>query len=313
MQYNQFGNTGLQVSQVGLGTWAMGNDFFGQVEDGQSIRTIRAAVEAGINIIDTAPAYGAGHAEEVVGRAVKGIRDKVYISTKVGTVRLPGKFVRDLSPAAIRAELDNSLRRLGVDCIDIWLLHWPDVNVPLEDTAQTVAELKKTGKFRHFGVSNFSMEQIDTINKYVPVEVLQPQYSILVRDKERLIADCAARGIGIMSYGALAGGILTGKYTQPPQFEETDTRSNFYPFFKEPLWDKTAALLETLRALSGKTGHPMSEIAINYASQHAGVGTSLVGAKTEQQAQANAAAASWTLSDEDRAAIDAAYQANFNA
>lgn len=311
MQYKTLGMTGISVSQIALGTWAMGSDFFGSVEDKESIAAIHASLDAGVNLIDTSPAYGAGHAEEIVGKAVKDRRDQAVICTKTGTVRLPGKFVRDLRPEAIRAELDASLRRLGVDYIDIWLLHWPDANVPLEETAQAIAELKKTGKFKHFGVSNFTMEQIKTINQFLPVEVLQPQYSILVRDKASLIEEAASKNIGIMSYGSLAGGILTGKYQAPPAFEQSDTRSNFYPFFKEPLWGNTQALLKQLRQLSDKLGRPLAEIAINYASQHPLIDTALVGAKSVLQAAANAAAAGWILSPKDRAAIDQAYAALF--
>lgn len=312
MRYKKLGKTGLNVSEIGLGTWAYGNDYYGTVDDNQSIKAIRASIEKGVNLIDTAPAYGAGHSEVVVGKAIKDLRDKVIISTKCGTIRKPGQFLRDLKPESIRKELDLSLERLGVDYIDIYLLHWPDINTPLEETMKEIAKLKETGRFKHFGVSNFSLEQIDFISKFVPVEVFQPQYSILVRDKMELIEECAKRDIGIMTYGSLAGGMLTGKFKEKPVFEENDTRSNMYPFFKDPLWDKSKALVDELEALSKEIGHPISEIAINYVTQDERIHTALVGAKDTSQAIANAKASEWELSAEDRAHIDKVYNRIFN-
>ena len=136
MKYRYLGNSNLKVSAVGLGTWAYGNDTFGRVEDKQSIKAVRTAVENGVNLIDTAPAYGAGHAEEVVGRAVEGIRDKVIIATKCGTHREGEKYVRDLSPKRIRKEIEDSLRRLNIEQIDIYQIHWPDPDTPLEKSAE---------------------------------------------------------------------------------------------------------------------------------------------------------------------------------
>jgi aryl-alcohol dehydrogenase-like predicted oxidoreductase len=312
LRYKKFGNTGLTVSEIGLGTWAYGNDYFGSVDDNQSIDAIRASIDEGVNLIDTAPAYGAGHAEEVVGKAIRGLRDKVIITTKCGVIREPGKFIRDLRPETIRRDLEGSLKRLGVDYIDVYLLHWPDENTPLEVSIEEIAKLKGTGKFRYFGVSNFSLKKIDIISKTIPVEVLQPQYSVLFRDRKELMEACAKRGIGIMTYGSLAGGMLTGKFKEKPVFQENDTRSNMYPYFKEPLWTRSKALVDELEALSSKIGRPVSEIAINYAAQDKNNHCALIGAKTKEQAIANANAAKWVLSDEDRAFIDEVYTKHFN-
>lgn len=311
MRYKKFGNTGLTVSEICLGTWAYGNDYFGKVDDNESIDAVRASIEEGINIIDTAPAYGAGHAEEVVGKAIKGLRDKVIITTKCGVIRKPGQFIRDLKPETIRKDLEQSLKRLGVDYIDVYLLHWPDANTPLEDTIEEIVKLKETGKFLHFGLSNFSLKQIEIISKIVPVEVIQPQYSILVRERKELIGTCAKHGIGIMTYGTLAGGMLTGKFKEKPVFGENDTRYNMYPFFDGELWEKSKALVDGLEVLSQKIGRPVSEIAINYVAQDTNIHTAIAGAKNRKQAIANARAAQWELAAEDRAQIDILYSEIF--
>jgi len=307
VRYKTLGKTALSVSEVGLGTWAYGNDKFGHVDDNQSIAAIHAALDAGINLIDTAQPYGAGHSEEVVGHALAGHRDRALISTKCGTIGDKNGFHDDLTPNGIRTQLENSLRRLNVDVIDIYLFHWPDNASPLEASAETIARLKESGKIRHFGVSNFSIEQVDIIDAIVPVEVLQPHHSILFREREALIDACSARGIGVMAYGPLAGGMLTGKFKEKPTFTENDTRDNFYPFFKDPLWDKSKALVEELQALAGERNRPLVELAINYVAQDPRISTALVGAKTPAQVQANAAAADWAMTDDERRRIDEAY------
>lgn len=312
MRYKTLGKTDISVSEVGLGTWAMGSDYFGHTDDDQSIAAIQSALDVGINLIDTAPAYGSGHAEEVVGRALAGRRDEAVISTKCGTVRnKQGVFVRDLTFKGLQEQLDDSLRRLKVDVIDIYLFHWPDPDTPDERAAESIAKLKETGKFKHFGVSNFSLEQIDVIDKIIPVEVLQPAYSIFDRRREKLIETCAARNIGIMTYGSLAGGLLTGKFKEKPKFEKDDTRDSFYAFFKDELWDKSMAVIDDLRLIAEERGRPLSELAINFVSQDSHVHTALVGAKNPAQVEANAAASGWKLTSAERRRINESFQRNY--
>ena len=308
MRFKRFGKTELDISVVSLGTWAMGSDFFGQADEKESIEAIHASIDAGVNLIDTAPAYGAGYAESVVGKALVGKRDRVFISTKCGTVRLPDSYYQDLRPESIRGQLQDSLKYLQVDYIDIYLLHWPDPKVPIEETMGEIVRLKEAGYFRHFGVSNFNEEQIEQIEQYLPVEVFQPQYSMLVRQQKSIIDFAAGKDIGVMSYGPLAGGMLTGKFKNPPSFDKKDTRNDFYPFFKEPGWSKARALVDQLEILSGRINRPVAQIAINYAAQTHGIGTALVGAKNAGQAIANAEAGTWTLSEEDIRFIDKALE-----
>ncbi|MGI6298923.1 MAG: aldo/keto reductase [Saccharofermentanales bacterium] len=312
MRYKTLGKTGISVSEVGLGTWAMGSDYFGHTDDEQSIAAIRSALDAGINLIDTAPAYGSGHAEEIVGRALAGRRDEAVITTKCGTIRnKQGVFVRDLSFKGLQKQLDDSLRRLQVDVIDIYLFHWPDPATPDEEAAESIAKLKETGKFKHFGVSNFTLEQIDIIDKIIPVEVLQPAYSILDRRRAELIEKCAERDIGVMTYGSLAGGLLTGKFKEKPEFAEADTRENFYPFFKDRLWDKSMAVLKDLQVIADERGRTLAELAINFVSQDPNISTALVGAKTPAQVEANAGASGWKLTNAERRRINESFERNF--
>ena len=192
MRFKPFGKTGLEVSEISLGTWAYGNDFWGKVDDRNSIDTIHKAIDLGVTMIDTAPAYGDGHAEEVVGKAIKGHRDDLIITTKCGILpRHPdGSVNKCLKPESLFKEIDASLKRLDVDVIDVYLLHWPDVNTPLEATGEAMAKIKESGKIKHFGVSNFSIEEIETLQKFLPVEVYEPHYSMLERDNVGTMKYC---------------------------------------------------------------------------------------------------------------------------
>lgn len=309
MRYKQFGNTGLKVSELSLGTWAYGGDFWGKVDDQNSIDTIKKAIELGVNLIDTAPAYGTGHSEEVVGKAIKGHRDELVITTKCGILpRHPdGSINKCLKPESLFKEIDASLKRLDIDVIDVYLLHWPDVNTPLEETAEAMAKIKASGKIKHFGVSNFDIEQIETIEKYLPVEVFEPHYSILFRDRVDIMKYCEKRGIATMVYGGLAGGLLTGKFKEIPKFEEGDKRANFYPFFQEPEWSKVQTFLGKLTEIADGYNRPLSQLAINYLAQKSYVNNVIIGAKRPDQMEENAKTMEWKLSDADMALVDKYY------
>ncbi|MFW6313470.1 MAG: aldo/keto reductase, partial [Spirochaetota bacterium] len=268
MQYRKLGTSDLEVSTVCAGTWAIGGDFWGEVDDQNSIRAIQAGLDAGVNFIDTAPAYGAGHAEEVVGRAIRGRRDKVVVATKVGVIRTPTQFIRDLSPDSMRKEIDDSLRRLAVDVIDLYQIHWPDGKTPFEKVMEVLLDAQRAGKFRYLGVSNFSVEQMEELRQFGEIVSLQPHYSLLKRDIEQDIVDyCVANSIGIINYGTLGGGILTGKFHELPRFEEGDNRDNFYPWFKEPEWSRVQGIVETLRAIAGERDIPVAHVAIAWTLQ----------------------------------------------
>lgn len=309
MRTKQLGKSDLQVSVVALGTWPMGGTTYGHVDDSESIATIQAALDAGINLIDTAPAYGDGRAETVVGNAIKGRRDQVIIATKVGVVRKPGGKWRDLTPASIRQQIEGSLRRLNVDTIDLYQIHWPDPDTPIEDSIAELVKLREEGKFRYLGVSNFDTGLMDSVTRMTELASLQPHYSLLNREIEKdILPYCVKNQIGILAYGSLGSGILAGKYNEKPVFKPGDTRHNFYRFFHEPMWSKAMRLVDVLREIASNHGKPVSHIAINWLTQQEGVTCALVGARRPSQIQENAGAGSWTLSDAELKQINRAWE-----
>ncbi|MFP4021840.1 MAG: aldo/keto reductase, partial [Halanaerobium sp.] len=284
---------------------AYGDDTFGEVDDRQSIRAIKAAVDSGINLIDTAPAYGAGHAEKVVGQAIEGIRDKVVIATKCGVHREGQKYVNDLTPKRIRKEIEDSLRRLNIEQIDLYQIHWPDPDTPLKDSVEELLKLKKEGKFKYLGVSNFGVDLMNQITEMTDIISLQPHYSLLRRDIEaEILPYLRENNLGSLTYGTLGGGILSAKYKQRPEFdEEKDNRDGFYPFFKKENWPQTQSLISLLEDIADKYRQTPAQIAINWAIKRPGITTALVGAKNEKQAAENAAAADFDLREEDMSAL----------
>ncbi|MFP4331025.1 MAG: aldo/keto reductase [Spirochaetaceae bacterium] len=309
MEKRVIGSTDLEVSVVGVGTWAMGNDFFGSVDDRKSIEAIETSIDSGVNLIDTAPAYGAGHAEEVVGKAIKGRREEVVIATKVGINRTPTSFDRNLRPESIRQEIDDSLRRLGVDVIDLYQIHWPDPKTPLEDSLEELVRARDAGKYRYLGVSNFDTALMDQAREQAGIVSLQPQYSLLVRDaEEELLPYCRKHNLGVLSYGTLAGGILTGKYTEIPELPEGDNRDRFYKFFQEPEWTAVQGLLKVIREIAGQHGVTPAQVASRWAIEQPGITSVLVGAKNGDQAAANAKAGEFELDEGDFENIEEAYR-----
>lgn len=310
MDYRKLGTSGLEVSSVGFGTWATGNDFWGRVEDSESVRAIQAGIDAGINLIDTAPAYGAGHAEEVVGKALQGRREGVVVATKCGVIRTKGEFIRNLKPDSLYREIDDSLRRLDVDVIDLWQIHWPDTNTPLEESLEAIVRIKEQGKFRFLGVSNFDVKLMEEARRAVEVVSLQPQYSLLERSIEtEILPYCREHEIGILGYGTLAGGILTGKFKEPPSFDEGDNRSNFYPYFSEPTFGKVQKVIGELERIASKHNTSVAQVVINWTLRQPGVTCALVGAKNVDQARQNAAAGDFALSDDELGSIRKAVEA----
>jgi aryl-alcohol dehydrogenase-like predicted oxidoreductase len=311
MKYRKLGRSDLQVSTVGLGTWAIGNDFWGSVDDDESVRALQAGLDAGINLIDTAPAYGAGHAEEVVGRAIAGRRDEVVVATKVGIIRTEDDFVRNLKPDSVRQEVDDSLRRLGVDTIDLYQIHWPDPKTPIDETMTELNKAQQAGKFRYLGVSNFNIKQMEELSQFGELVSLQPHYSLLKRDIEgKVVQYCIDNDLGIVNYGTLAGGILTGKFREIPEFEDGDYRHKFYPWFKEPAWSKIQSMLDVLREIADDRGVSVAQVAINWTTQQPGITSALVGAKNPAQAESNAGGGDFELTGEEIERINAAHAAN---
>jgi aryl-alcohol dehydrogenase-like predicted oxidoreductase len=305
MEHRRLGKSALNVSVIGLGTWAIGGKFWGHTDEAEAVAAIQKAIDGGINLIDTAPIYGDGHSEELVGKAVKGRHHQVIIATKCGVRFRSADLVNDLTPKSIRKELEVSLKLLDTDVIDLYQCHWPDPNTPIEDTIGEMEKMKAEGKIRAIGVSNFDAALLKRAQKVAQVASNQVQYSLLNREIEKeLIPFCREQAIGILAYGLMGGGILTGKYKQKTKFGKDDARGFFYNFYDEPQWSQVQALLKELERIAARHGKPVAHVAINWVRQQAGLTSALVGARSPQQAEANAAAGDWQLSSEDLAIIN---------
>lgn len=301
MQYQEFGKTGLKVSKLCLGTWGIGGAGWDSYSDESRMDAIKAALECGINFIDTAPAYNAGKAECYVGETLNKLkkRKEVVISTKCGNKFVDGKYLRCGSKESILKQCDESLKNLKTDYIDIYLVHWPDPDVELEETIDAVSTLKKEGKILHAGVSNFSKEQIEEAQKYCKIEAFQPQYSLADRKDEKLIRWAYEQGLGIMTYGTLGGGILTGNYRKLRTFEQTDSRNRFYPYFKEPLFSKAMELLTIMDQIAEERNVSLAQIAEKWVIQKRFVSSCIIGAQSRARVEENCRNLQWELTDNE--------------
>ena len=301
MQYQEFGKTGLRVSKLCLGTWGIGGAGWDNYSDESRMDAIKAALECGINFIDTAPAYNAGKAECYVGETLSKLkkRREVVISTKCGNKFVDGKYLRCGSKESILKQCDESLKNLKTDYIDIYLVHWPDPDVELEETIDAVSTLKKEGKILHAGVSNFSKEQIEEARKYCKIEAFQPQYSLADRKDEKLIRWAYEQGLGIMTYGTLGGGILTGNYRKLRTFEQTDSRNRFYPYFKEPLFSKAMELLTIMDQIAEERNVSLAQIAEKWVIQKRFVSSCIIGAQSRARVEENCRNLQWELTDNE--------------
>ena len=301
MQYQEFGKTGLRVSKLCLGTWGIGGAGWDSYSDESRMDAIKAALECGINFIDTAPAYNAGKAECYVGETLSMLkkRREVVISTKCGNKFVDGKYLRCGSKESILKQCDESLKNLKTDYIDIYLVHWPDPDVELEETIDAVSTLKKEGKILHAGVSNFSKEQIEEAQKYCKIEAFQPQYSLADRKDEKLIRWAYEQGLGIMTYGTLGGGILTGNYRKLRTFEQTDSRNRFYPYFKEPLFSKAMELLTIMDQIAEERNVSLAQIAEKWVIQKRFVSSCIIGAQSRARVEENCRNLQWELTDNE--------------
>lgn len=314
MKYRKLGKSGIDVSVIGLGTWALGNDFFGEVDVNRGIDAIHEAIDKGVNLIDTAPGYGLNYeAETAVGKAIKGKRDKVVISTKCGIHRIMGEYVHCLSPDVLRQEVENSLKRLGTDYIDVLFIHWPDYNFGIEGGLEVLAELKKAGKIRAAGVSNFSLDEVKTAVEIADIDCIQPPCNLLDRSyiENGVMPFCAENNIGIMTYGSLGGGILTGAFKELPKVGGKELRGVFYKGFDEKNWDKTSALLDVLREVADARGVSVGEVSINWTLAQPGVTTALLGSTNPKNVDRNVLAAEWELTKEELDFINKRYSEIF--
>ena len=306
----ELGRTGLQISRVGLGAWAIGGagwwDAWGAQDDEQSIATIRRAAELGINWVDTAPIYGLGHSEEVVGRALEGLDPRPYVFTKAGLKDGGDGSVRNaLERDSILREVELSLERLRVDVIDVYQVHWPIPDEDVEEAWTAFAEIKERGLARHIGASNFSPEQMRRAQAIAPVETLQPPYSLLERGIEAEILPFARdAGIGVVVYSPQASGLLSGAMTaeRVAKMPDDDWRKHD-PRFHEPELSRHLALVERLKAVAERHGTSAGAIAVAWTLHHPAVHGAIVGFRRPDQVEELAAAGNLTLTDDDIATI----------
>ncbi len=252
MEEIAIGASGLSTSRIGLGTWAIGGWMWGGSDEARSIATIRAAVERGITLIDTAPVYGFGRSEEIVGKALAegGLRNKVQIATKVGLAWHNGQVYRDSRAERIRQEIDDSLRRLRTDVIDLYQVHWPDFETPIEETARTLEDLQRQGKIRAIGVSNYTPAQMDDFRAVTRLDAVQPPYNLFEREIEADVLPYAtSSGLTVLSYGALCRGLLSGRMTPETTFDGDDLRK-VDPKFRNARFRQYLAAVEALKRLA---------------------------------------------------------------
>lgn len=297
MEYVNFPGTEEKVSVLGLGTWVFGGDGWGGADADAAAAAVHEALSLGVNFIDTAPIYGDGKSEEIIGRAIRGSRDKVFIATKCGIVRENGRVKHDLSPASVMTEIDLSRKRLGCDVIDLYMCHRPDPHTPVEKTMDVLLKLRDMKKIRHIGVSNFETDLLKRACAAAPVATHQVEYSWLNRGiEDEMLPFCLEHGIGIIGYGAMGGGVLTGKYgSKIPNFKGYDARKDFYTFYEKDNFRNIELFLRELKALD----RPLNQLALNWVRQQPGVTTVLAGARDPGQAQENFSACDWDLSSEE--------------
>jgi aryl-alcohol dehydrogenase-like predicted oxidoreductase len=296
--------TGLKVSRVALGTWAMGGWMWGGTDQRESIATIHAALAQGINLIDTAPVYGFGVSEEIVGAALAGGRSQVVIATKAGLEWRDGKILRNATRARIMQEIDASLRRLRTDYIDIYQVHWPDPLVPMEETAEAMRLLHAQGKVRAIGVSNFTVAQMESFRRVAPLHVLQSPYNLFERAIDAdILPYCRDNHIVTLGYGALCRGLLSGRMRQDTKFDGDDLRA-IDPKFQTP---RFAEYLRAVRQLDEFAQQRFQRRVIHLAVRwmlDQGIGVALWGGRHPDQVEAALGIAGWALSGADRELIE---------
>jgi aryl-alcohol dehydrogenase-like predicted oxidoreductase len=298
--------TALQVSRVALGTWAMGGWMWGGSDADESIATIQRAIDQGINLIDTAPAYGFGASEELVGKALHSanLRSQAVIATKVGLEWRDGKVYRNATPERIMQEIDQSLRRLRTDYIDIYQVHWPDPLVPIEETAGAMLTLYEQGKIRAIGVSNFSVEQMKRFHRVAPLHVLQPPYNLFEREIEAdVLPYCRANDIATLGYGALCRGLLSGRMRIDTTFDGDDLR-RVDPKFQPPRYAQYLAAVRQLDQLArDRFNRSVIHLAVRWMLDQ-GISVALWGGRRPEQLRAILGVEGWSLDPVSMAKID---------
>lgn len=307
MEFVTLPGTDVELSRIALGTWAIGGWMWGGTDEKESIKTIHAALDKGVNTIDTAPVYGFGRSEEIVGKALAQYpdKDKIRISTKVALEWTDeGKVFRNSDPERIEKEVEDSLSRLGVDVIDVYFIHWPDSKVPFEKTAATMCKLKEQGKIRSVAVSNYSPEQMDAFREACPIHACQPPYNIFEREIENdILPYCLDNSIVLMTYGALCRGLLSGKMSKDREFTGDDLRKND-PKFQEPRFSQYLDAVDKLETLAKeRCGKELLPFAVRWVLDQSN-GVALWGGRRPDQMDPIPEIFGWTIDPETMAEVD---------
>jgi myo-inositol catabolism protein IolS len=298
MKYTTLANTDMEISQIVMGCWGIGGGYtWGEADEKASIATIRTAIDQGVNVLDTAEFYSGGYAEEVVGKALEGCRDQVLIATKV--------WVDNMSAAGVVNACEGSLKRLKTDYIDLYQIHWPNREVPVEETLNAMEQLKQAGKIRAIGVCNFGVQDLSTALDICDLVSNQMAYSLLFRAIEyEILPKCIEANLGVMAYSPLAQGLLTGKFRTPGDVDDERARLRFYSkdrpgtvHDEDGYEEKVFDTLAKIQALCDEIGASMADVALAWALQQPGVIAALAGARQPQQIIENAKAAELELSD----------------
>ena len=305
MQERRLGKTDLVLTTVGLGTWAMGGPWefgWGPQDDDEAIGAITAALDAGINWIDTAPIYGLGHSEELIAKALKQTDHKPIIASKCGILWNNKKErITCLKKESIRTECHNSLKRLDMDVIDLYQMHWPDPEQDIEEAWQEMIKLRDEGKVSYIGVCNFNVEQLERISKIEPAVSLQPPYNMLRRGIEDELLDyCAQHEMGVVAYSPMQRGLLTGKFS-PQRLANlaADDHRRRSPDFQEPKFSAALELVEQLKKIAERNGKTCAQLAVSWVLHREEVTAAIVGARRPSQIKETAPASDWNLNNKE--------------
>jgi aryl-alcohol dehydrogenase-like predicted oxidoreductase len=310
MRTRKLGNTDLELTVIGLGTWAIGGPWqfgWGEQDDADSIRTILAATDAGINWIDTAPIYGCGHSEYIVGLALRKTSEKPLIATKCSLLwNEKREKVNCLDYDSIIKECEDSLKRLGVDVIDLYQMHWPQPEAQLEEGWEAMATLVQQGKVRYIGVSNYNIEQLKRVAAIHPAASLQNPYSMLRRDIETdLLGYCKENSIGVLAYSPMQKGLLTGKFSaKHMKTLAPDDHRQKDPMFHGEAFEKNLAIVEALKPIAERNGKTVAQLAIAWVLRKDEVTAAIVGARKQKQIEETVQAGDWVLDDDTIAEIE---------
>ena len=314
MEFRPFGQTGLQVSTVGFGCWEIGGGY-GDIEETDFVRAIGRALDLGVNCFDTAEGYGMGASERSLGQALGSRRDEAIIVTKFGMNYKDMPNLRDSSRERVVASIDKSLKNLGTDYVDAYLVHWPDRRTPFEETMSALDDIVREGKVRFVGLSNFKLEEIEACMAVRRVDVVQYGWNMFDRRMQtEILPYCAEHGVGFMAYGSLAFGLLTGTFTEDHDFGGADWRSRqgnmgaikmFGALFGPEKFKDNVRAVEELKGIAASYGRSLPQLALRWAIFHPAVSTALVGCRNVGEVDDNVGAIGWSISGADLAEIDA--------